>query len=111
MNHFYFCAVGFNVLAFISDCIYKPGCFFFFSNPAKSILFIFDMESLALFNIQSTLDGLGTQISSFFFIHPSLSSGFPSRIFVFFSPKIYLRHDGSGLGTKLYPTLGYPHGL
>lgn len=115
MNPFYFCAIGFNVLAFISSCIYEPGFvfFFFFANPAKSISFIFDMESLSLFNIQSNLDGLGTQISSFSFFHLSLSIGFPSRIlvFFFFFSKIYLRHGGSGLSTKLYPTLGEPHGL
>ena len=86
------------------------GFFFFFVNPAKSISFIFDMEFLSLFNIQSTLDGLGTQISSFSFFHPSLSSGFPSRILVFFS-KIYSRHGGSGLSAKFYLTLGEPHGL
>lgn len=60
-NPFYFCGIGFNVPSFISDCSYES-CFFFFFlvNPAKDLSrqFIFDLESLSWFNIQSACDVL-----------------------------------------------------
>lgn len=90
--------LSFTIVLFIS--------LFFFSSVIHFvyIVHIWHGVSCIVCSCKAPFSGLNMQISSFF-IHQAFQSGFLPE-FCFFSPKIYLRHDSSGLGTKLYPTLG-----